>query len=122
LAGERADPDTVKWAERILGVPVLDHWWQTETGWAIVGNPVGLGMLPVKYGSPTVAMPGYQIEIIDEAGKRAAPHPMGAIAVKPPLPPRGLPSLLGQGERFIGSYLAGFSRPYQNPDAGVKGD
>ena len=120
LAGERADPDTVKWAERILGVPVLDHWWQTETGWAIVGNPVGLGMLPVKYGSPTVAMPGYQIEIIDEAGKRSAPNQMGSIAVKLPLPPGCLPSLWQQDERFIESYLADFPGHYKTADAGFK--
>jgi len=120
LAGERADPDTVKWAERILGVPVLDHWWQTETGWAIVGNPVGLGMLPVKYGSPTVAMPGYQIEIIDEAGKRSAPNRMGSIAVKLPLPPGCLPSLWEQDERFIESYLADFPGHYKTADAGFK--
>jgi len=120
LAGERADPDTVKWAERILGVPVLDHWWQTETGWAIVGNPVGLGMLPVKYGSPTVAMPGYQIEIIDEAGKRSAPNQMGSIAVKLPLPPGCLPSLWEQDERFIESYLADFPGHYKTADAGFK--
>ena len=120
LAGERADPDTVKWAERILGVPVLDHWWQTETGWAIVGNPVGLGMLPVKYGSPTVAMPGYQIEIIDEAGKRLAANQMGSIAVKLPLPPGCLPSLWQQDERFIESYLADFPGHYKTADAGFK--
>ena len=120
LAGERADPDTVKWAERILGVPVLDHWWQTETGWAIVGNPVGLGMLPVKYGSPTVAMPGYQIEIIDEAGKRSAPNQMGSIAIKLPLPPGCLPSLWQQDERFIESYLADFPGHYKTADAGFQ--
>jgi len=120
LAGERADPDTVKWAERILGVPVLDHWWQTETGWAIVGNPVGLGMLPVKYGSPTVAMPGYQIEIIDEAGKRLAANQMGSIAVKLPLPPGCLPSLWQQDERFIESYLADFPGHYKTADAGFQ--
>ena len=120
LAGERADPDTVKWAERILGVPVLDHWWQTETGWAIVGNPVGLGMLPVKYGSPTVAMPGYQIEIIDEAGKRLAANQMGSIAVKLPLPPGCLPSLWQQDERFIESSLADFPGHYKTADAGFQ--
>jgi propionyl-CoA synthetase len=120
LAGERADPDTIKWAERILGVPVLDHWWQTETGWAIVGNPVGLGMLPVKYGSPTVAMPGYQIEIVDAAGKRSAPNQMGSIAVKLPLPPGCLPTLWQQDERFIESYLADFPGHYQTADAGFQ--
>jgi len=120
LAGERADPDTVKWAERILGVPVLDHWWQTETGWAIVGNPVGLGQLPVKYGSPTVAMPGYQIDIVDEAGTRCAPNQMGSIVVKLPLPPGCLPTLWEQDDRFIESYLAEFPGHYKTADAGFQ--
>src|SRR5690606_2034952 len=73
VAGERADPDTVRWAEGILDRPVIDHWWQTETGWCIVGNPMGLGPLPVKHGSPTVAMPGYDIAVLDESGQPAAP-------------------------------------------------
>ena len=68
LAGERADPDTIEWARDKLGVPVIDHWWQTETGWTIAGNPVGLGALPVKLGSPTVAMPGYDIQVLDDEG------------------------------------------------------
>ncbi len=72
LAGERADPPTVEWAEQQLKVPVIDHWWQTETGWCIAGNPVGLGMLPVKHGSPTVPMPGYQVDVVDEAAKPVA--------------------------------------------------
>ena len=72
LAGERADPDTVEWAEKLLKVPVIDHWWQTETGWAIAGNPIGLGLLPVKHGSPTVAMPGYDVRVVDEACQRGA--------------------------------------------------
>jgi len=120
LAGERADPDTIKWAERILGVPVLDHWWQTETGWAIAANPVGLGLLPVKYGSPTVAMPGYQIEIVDEAGKPLATNQMGSIVVKLPLPPACLPSLWQQDARFVESYLADFPGHYKTADAGFK--
>src|SRR5258708_6681175 len=82
LAGERADPDTVKWAEDILKVPVIDHWWQTETGWAIAGNPIGLGQLPVKRGSPTVAMPGYDVRIVDEACREVAPNRMGSIVLK----------------------------------------
>ncbi|XUJ37358.1 AMP-binding protein [Bradyrhizobium japonicum] len=75
LAGERADPPTVEWAEQQLKVPVIDHWWQTETGWCIAGNPVGLGMLPVKHGSPTVPMPGYQVDVVDEAARQSAPTP-----------------------------------------------
>ena len=106
LAGERADPDTVQWAENILGVPVIDHWWQTETGWAIAGNPIGLGMLPVKHGSPTVAMPGYDVRILDEAAKEVPANTMGTIAVKLPLPPSCLPTLWQQDERFKESYLA----------------
>ena len=82
LAGERADPDTIAWAERMLGVPVIDHWWQTETGWAIVGNPLGLGMLPVKPGSPTVPLPGYDVQVVDSAGQPVPTGQMGSLVVK----------------------------------------
>ena len=122
LAGERADPDTVAWAERILGVPVIDHWWQTETGWAIVGNPVGLGMLPVKHGSPTVPMPGYDVQIVDEAAKPVAANKMGSIVVKLPLPPGCLPTLWKQDERMKESYLADFPGFYKTADAGYVDD
>ncbi|MCZ8316420.1 propionyl-CoA synthetase [Phreatobacter sp.] len=118
LAGERADPDTVLWAERILGVPVIDHWWQTETGWCIVGNPVGLGQLPVKPGSPTVPMPGYDVRIVDEAGHEVAPKAMGSIVVKLPLPPGSLPTLWQQDDRFHESYLSQFPGYYSTSDAG----
>jgi propionyl-CoA synthetase len=118
LAGERADPDTVQWAERILGVPVIDHWWQTETGWAIAGNPLGLGLLPIKYGSPTVPMPGYDLRILDEGGKPVPPGVMGSIAVKLPLPPGCLPTLWNADERFRDSYLAAFPGHYATADAG----
>jgi propionyl-CoA synthetase len=120
LAGERADPDTVKWAEDILQVPVIDHWWQTETGWAIAGNPLGLGMLPVKHGSPTVPMPGYDVQILDEAGKPVQPGKMGSIAVKLPLPPSCLPTLWNADERFRSSYLAEFPGYYNTSDAGYR--
>jgi propionyl-CoA synthetase len=120
LAGERADPDTLHWAECILKVPVIDHWWQTETGWAIAGNPMGLGMLPVKHGSPTVAMPGYQIEVVDETSKPLPPNQMGSIVVKLPLPPSCLPTLWKQDERFRESYLAEFPGYYKTADAGFK--
>ncbi|MGL5733970.1 MAG: AMP-binding protein, partial [Beijerinckiaceae bacterium] len=120
LAGERADPDTIQWAEKILGVPVIDHWWQTETGWCIAGNPMGLGLLPVKYGSPTVAMPGYAIEILDEGGKPVADGTMGTIAVKLPLPPGALPTLYQADERFRESYLAQFPGYYSTSDAGFR--
>jgi propionyl-CoA synthetase len=118
LAGERADPDTVQWAERILGVPVIDHWWQTETGWAIAGNPLGLGLLPVKYGSPTAPMPGYDLRILDEGGKPTPPGAMGSIAVKLPLPPGCLPSLWKADERFREGYFAAFPGHYATADAG----
>ncbi len=118
LAGERADPDTVKWAEAKLGVPVIDHWWQTETGWAIAANPVGLGALPVKHGSPTVAMPGYEIHVLDEGGHELKPRQLGAICVKLPLPPSCLPTLWNNDERFRKSYLAHFPGYYQTADAG----
>jgi propionyl-CoA synthetase len=118
LAGERADPDTVKWAESQLGVPVIDHWWQTETGWPIAANPVGLGQLPVKYGSPTVAMPGYDIHVLDEGGHEVERGTLGAICIKLPLPPGCLPTLWNNDERFRDSYLARFPGYYETADAG----
>ena len=120
LAGERADPATVEWAEQLLKVPVIDHWWQTETGWAIAGNPMGLGMLPVKHGSPTVAMPGYDVRIVDEQCNEVAAGKMGSIVVKLPLPPSCLPTLWQQDERFRESYLAEFPGYYKTADAGFK--
>jgi propionyl-CoA synthetase len=122
LAGERADPDTIKWAENLLHVPVIDHWWQTETGWCIAGNPVGLGMLPVKYGSPTVPMPGYQVDIVDESAKPVPANTMGSIVIKLPMPPACLPTLWQQDERFKESYLNEFPGYYKTADAGFKDD
>ncbi|MGL4438141.1 MAG: propionyl-CoA synthetase [Bosea sp. (in: a-proteobacteria)] len=118
LAGERADPDTVKWAESILQRPVIDHWWQTETGWCMVGNPLGLGQLPVKHGSPTVPMPGYAIEVVDEAGKPVPTGKMGSIIVKLPLPPGAFPTLWNADARFREAYLADFPGYYKTADAG----
>ena len=120
LAGERADPATVEWAEQLLKVPVIDHWWQTETGWAIAGNPMGLGMLPVKHGSPTVAMPGYDVRIVDEQCNEVPTGRMGSIVVRLPLPPSCLPTLWQQDERFKESYLAEFPGYYKTADAGFK--
>lgn len=120
LAGERADPDTVKWAEQKLGVPVVDHWWQTETGWAIAANPVGLGTLPFKYGSPSVPMPGYDVHILDDAGHEVEAGQLGNIAVKLPLPPGCLPTLWNAEERFGPSYLDEFPGYYKTADAGFK--
>jgi propionyl-CoA synthetase len=120
LAGERADPPTVQWAEQHLKKPVIDHWWQTETGWAIAGNPMGLGMLPVKHGSPTVAMPGYDVQIVDEASRPLPPNTMGSIVIKLPLPPSCLPTLWGDDNRMRESYLTEFPGYYKTADAGFK--
>ena len=120
LAGERADPETIKWAEAKLSVPVIDHWWQTETGWAICGNPVGLGALPVKYGSPTVPMPGYDLQVLDEKGHQVKPGETGTLAIKLPLPPSCLPTLWNNAERFRKSYLSDFPGYYTTSDAGYR--
>jgi len=119
LAGERADPDTIEWAQDKLGVPVIDHWWQTETGWAIAGNPLGVEKLPVKIGSPSVAMPGYDVQILDEAGHPVEPGTLGAIAIKLPLPPGTLPNLWQAEDRFRKSYLSHFPGFYETGDAGM---
>ncbi len=118
LAGERADPDTVMWAEKVLGVPVIDHWWQTETGWCIAGNPVGLGVLPVKHGSTAVPMPGYDVRVLDEGGKEVDADAMGTIAIKLPLPPGVLPTLWNADARFKEGYLSTFPGYYSTSDAG----
>ena len=122
LAGERADSETIKWAEAHLGVPVLDHWWQTETGWPIAGNPVGLGQLPVKYGSPTVPMPGYELHTLDEKGHQLPAGQTGTLAIKLPLPPSSLPTLWNNNERFRRSYLTEFDGYYTTSDAGYIDD
>ena len=122
LAGERADPPTVEWAEQQLKRPVIDHWWQTETGWCIAGNPVGLGQLPVKHGSPTVAMPGYTVEVVDEAAKPVPPNTMGSIVIKLPMPPACLPTLWNQDQRFREAYLTEFPGYYKTSDAGYLDD
>ncbi len=120
LAGERADPDTIAWAQTHLKVPVIDHWWQTETGYAIAANPLGLEQLPIKLGSPAVPMPGYDVHILDEAGQAVPPGTLGAIAVKLPLPPGTLPTLWNAQERFHKSYLSTFPGYYETGDAGMK--
>ncbi len=118
LAGERADPDTIEWAQAKLGVPVIDHWWQTETGWTIAGNPVGLGALPVKLGSPTVAMPGYDIQVLDDDGHEVAAGTLGNIVFKLPMPPGNLPTLWNADQRFHDAYLSEFPGYYKTSDAG----
>ncbi|MBU1173764.1 MAG: propionyl-CoA synthetase [Alphaproteobacteria bacterium] len=120
LAGERADPDTIIWAQEHLDVPVIDHWWQTETGWTIAGNPVGLGMLPVKIGSPTVAMPGYDIRVLDDSGHEAPDGTLGNIVVKLPLAPGNLPTLWNADDRFRSAYLRDFPGYYKTADAGIR--
>ncbi|MEB8387288.1 propionate-CoA ligase PrpE [Rhodobacteraceae bacterium KMM 6894] len=119
LAGERADPDTIEWAQKVMQVPVYDHWWQTETGYTIAGNPTGIEALPVKIGSPTVPMPGYDVHILDEAGHPVAPGTLGAIAIKLPLPPGTLPTLWNADDRFRKSYLNTFPGYYETGDAGM---
>jgi propionyl-CoA synthetase len=122
LAGERADPDSVRWAEETPGVPVIDHWWQTETGWAIAADPLGIELLPVKRGSPTTVMPGYDVKVLDDAGHPAEPGKLGNIAIRLPLPPGALPTLWGNDDRFRFNYLATFPGYYQTADAGFKDD
>ncbi|WP_299194906.1 propionyl-CoA synthetase [uncultured Litoreibacter sp.] len=119
LAGERADPDTIEWMQDKLGKPVLDHWWQTETGYTIAGNPWGIEKMPVKIGSPTVAMPGYDVQILDEGGNEMPAGELGAIAIKLPLPPGTLPTLWNAEERFLKSYLNTFPGYYETGDAGM---
>ncbi|HUK38916.1 MAG TPA: propionyl-CoA synthetase [Methanomicrobiales archaeon] len=118
LAGERCDPDTLLWAERQLGVPVIDHWWQTETGWAIGGNPVGLERLPVKPGSCTKPVPGYDIHVLDNEGKELAPGQIGNIVVRLPLPPGCFPTLWRNDRDYVKTYLSEYPGFYETADAG----
>jgi propionyl-CoA synthetase len=118
LAGERLDPDTYHWASNLLGVPVIDHWWQTETGWPIAANCMGIEPLPVKPGSPTKAVPGYDVRILAEDGSPAGPDVEGAVVIKEPLPPGTLPTLWGDDQRFIDSYFSTFRGHYVTGDGG----
>jgi propionyl-CoA synthetase len=120
LAGERADPDTIRWAEDRLKIPVIDHWWQTETGWAIAANPRGIELLPMKIGSPAVPMPGHDVRILDEDGREVPAGQLGAIAVKLPLPPGTLPTLWNADDRFRKAYLDHFPGYYETGDAGYR--
>jgi propionyl-CoA synthetase len=119
LAGERADPDTIEWAQNQLNVPVIDHWWQTETGFAIAANPMGIEHMPVKLGSPSVPMPGYDVQVLDEGGHPMKAGELGAIAVKLPLPPGTLPTLWNAEDRYRKSYLTQFPGYYETGDAGM---
>jgi len=120
LAGERCDPDTLLWARERLGVPVVDHWWQTETGWAIAANCVGLGMLPVKPGSPTKAVPGYDVGVLGEDGGALPPKQIGSIVVRLPMPPGCLPTLWNNEAGYEKSYLSRYPGYYLTGDAGYK--
>jgi len=120
LAGERCDPDTLLWAQERLKVPVIDHWWQTETGWPIAANCVGLGMLPIKPGTATKAVPGYDVQILDEMGKPVGANQTGTIAIKLPLPPGCLPTLYKDDAGFEKAYLSLYPGYYLTGDAGFK--
>jgi len=122
LAGERCDPDTLVWAQTTLQVPVIDHWWQTETGWAIAANCLGIEPLPVKPGSPTKAVPGYDVRVLDEGGHEVPAGTIGRIMIKLPMPPGCLPTLWNNDERFKASYLAAEPGYYLTGDAGYKDD
>jgi len=119
LAGERTDPDTLHWAEDKLGVPVIDHWWQTETGWAIAANCMGLHAFEVKAGSPTKAVPGWDVQVLDETCNPVAPGDIGAIVVKLPLPPSALPTLWQKDDIYKAKYLEEFPGYYATADAGM---
>ncbi len=118
LAGERSDPDTLHWAEHHLGVPVIDHWWQTETGWAICANCLGIEQLPVKHGSPTKPVPGMEVRVVDERNRELKHGDTGALVIKLPLPPGTFPTLWNADERFVESYLSEFPGYYKTADAG----
>ncbi len=118
LAGERLDPDTYHWASDLLNIPVIDHWWQTETGWAIAANCAGIELLPIKAGSPTKPVPGYNIKVLDENGNELPNGSEGTIAVKLPLPPCCLPTLWQRDDAFVSSYLSSFEGYYTTGDGG----
>lgn len=120
LAGERCDPDTLQWAEEKLGAPVIDHWWQTETGWPICANPLGIEKLEVKPGSSAKPMPGYDVQVLDPTGNEVADGEIGSIVVKLPLPPGALPTLWQNDERYIESYLSRYEGYYLTADAGFR--
>ncbi len=118
LAGERADPDTIKWAEKLLKVPVIDHWWQTETSWAISSNCTGIEMMKTKYGSACKAVPGYDVRVIKPDNSIAKPNEMGDIVVKLPLPPGTFPTLWNADSRYKETYMTNYEGYYQTYDAG----
>lgn len=122
LAGERCDPDTLHWAEEKLGVPVIDHWWQTESGWPMATNPIGIETFPIKPGSSTLPVPGYDIRVLKESGEECDPGEIGAIVVRLPLPPGALPTLWNADDRFLDAYMNTYPGFYLTADAGYKDD
>ncbi len=120
LAGERLDPDTYEWASSVLGIPVVDHWWQTETGWAICANLRGLDPMPIKAGSPSVPVPGYDVQVLDEQGNPVGADVEGAICIRLPLPPACLPTLWNDDDRYVSSYMSAFPGWYLTGDGGFK--
>jgi propionyl-CoA synthetase len=120
LAGERLDPETYRWAGELLGIPVIDHWWQTETGWPIAADLMGLEPLPTKAGSPTVPVPGYDVRVVDASGTEVPPGVTGEIVVRTPLPPGCLPTLWGDDQRFVDSYLSRHPGAYITGDGGYR--
>ena len=119
LAGERADPATIHWLEEVSGKPVIDHWWQTETGWSVTANPIGIEALSARYGSPGVPMPGYDLQVLSDEGEEVPPGTLGNIVVKLPLPPGSAPTLWNADERFRSAYLHAFKGYYSTSDAGM---
>ena len=119
LAGERSDPATIQWAQAQLNVPVIDHWWQTETGWAIAGNPLGTGLVPIKYGSTACAMPGWDVRVLDADGREMPRTGMGALCLKLPLPPGAAPTLWNADARYESAYLSSYPGFYETGDAGL---
>jgi propionyl-CoA synthetase len=119
LAGERLDPDTYEWASEVLGVPVVDNWWQTETGWPIAANLRGLEPMPIKPGSPSVRVPGYDVQVLDDTGRPAPRGTEGAIAIRLPLPPGTLPTLWQDDERYVSGYLSVYEGYYLTGDGGL---
>ncbi|MCA9757518.1 MAG: acetate--CoA ligase [Candidatus Eisenbacteria bacterium] len=122
LAGERLDPPTYRWLNRIMDVPVIDHWWQTETGWAIAGNPAGLELFETKVGSATMPIPGYDVRILDPDGRELPPDEQGNVAIRLPMPPGCLPTLWNDDDRFESSYLSDYEGYYLTGDGGYKDD
>jgi len=118
LAGERCDPDTLNWAQEKLQRPVIDHWWQTETGWAICSNCMGLENLPVKAGSPTVPVPGYFLDVLDDNGQPVEQGEIGSLVIKLPLPPGTFPNLWNAPDRYVSSYFSRYEGYYETGDAG----